>query len=128
MFELVRLKDGLLFTLLRGGDIGIIAIFIHIIITVIINSSKKINFGARWRTLALAKIILLLVTVAMNDHCHPHPQYWKQYIHPSLPREGQVDCVKLLASRGAGLDAKTEVATIEDKSSMCDMHGEKSPI
>ena len=30
-------------------------------------------------------------------------------IHPSLAREGQVDCVKLLASRGAGLDAKTEV-------------------
>ena len=39
-------------------------------------------------------------------------------IHPSLAREGQVDCVKLLASRGAGLDAKTEVETIEDKSSI----------
>ena len=46
----------------------------------------------------------------------------------SLPREGQVDCVKLLASRGAGLDAKTEVETIEDKSSMGDEHGEQSPI
>ena len=45
-----------------------------------------------------------------------------------MAREGQVDCVKLLASRGAGLDAKTEVETIEDKSSMGDEHGEKSSI
>ena len=49
-------------------------------------------------------------------------------IHPSLPREGQVDCVKLLASRGAGLDAKTEVQAIEDISSMGDERGEQSPI
>ena len=46
-------------------------------------------------------------------------------IHPSLPREGQVDCVKLLASRGAGLDAKTEVEIIEDKPRMCKLHCNK---
>ena len=30
-----------------------------------------------------------------------------------MTREGQLDCVKLLASRGAGLDAKTEVKKLE---------------
>ena len=76
----------LLFTLLRGDNISIIAIFILIIIIVIINSSKKIHFAARWRTSALAKIILLLVTVAMNDHCHPRPQCGNQKHHTqSIP-------------------------------------------
>ena len=32
-----------------------------------------------------------------------------------MTREGQLDCVKLLASRGAGLDAKTEVKNIRNK-------------
>ena len=30
-----------------------------------------------------------------------------------VSREGQLECVKLLASRGAGLDAKTEVTKIK---------------